>query len=55
MKNEFESYLQEICFKENPQVLDDDMPEFFDQWLAGLDVDELIKYGDEHGKQMLYD
>lgn len=43
----FERFLEEKCFKENPQVLDDDMSDFYDSWLASLDMDKLIDYGNE--------
>lgn len=43
----FEKFLEMKCFKENPQVLDDDMPDFFNNWLAGLDAEQLIEYGNE--------
>ena len=46
MTNKFEEYLEEVCFNENPTVLDDDMPDFFDNWLANLEVDEWLKHGD---------
>ena len=43
----FTSFLEKKCFEENPQVLDDDMSDFFDSWLEGLDAQELIDYGNE--------
>ncbi len=47
----FNDYLEEICFEENPTILDDDMPDFFDGWLCELDTEQLIslaqKWGDE--------
>lgn len=42
----FEKYLEFCCFEENPQVLDDDGPDFFDNWLSNLDVSEVIIYAD---------
>ena len=47
----FNEYLEKICFEENPTVLDDDMPDFFDNWVSELDGEQLIelaqKWGDE--------
>jgi hypothetical protein len=39
-----DKYLEEQCFKENPAVLDDDMPDFFENWILGLEAIELRKY-----------
>ena len=46
----FEDYLMEKCFEENRAVLDDDQPDFFDEWLCNLDVDDWIKYGNDFSK-----
>jgi len=43
----FEEYLEKICFEDNPSVLDDDMPDFFNSWLANLDGEEYLKYGND--------
>ncbi len=45
----FEEYLEEVCFEENPLVLDDNRPDFFDNWIGGLFTDDLIRYGNEFG------
>jgi hypothetical protein len=42
----FDGYLTEQCFKENPQVLDDDMPDFFERWLERLDKAQIIEYAE---------
>ncbi len=47
----YTEYLEDICFEENPQVLDDDMPDFFDNWLAEQDVAQYIEWGDKYGEQ----
>jgi hypothetical protein len=44
--NTFEEYLERRCFEENPTVLDDDMPDFFDSWLGDQDIDAIIIYAD---------
>ncbi len=49
----FEEYLEEQCFTgENNMVLDDDMPDFLDNWIGNLDVQEVIDYAEEYGKKM---
>lgn len=47
----FTQYLTDICFKDNEQVLDDDMPDFFDNWLTEQDPAFLIEWGDKYGEQ----
>lgn len=42
--NDFEKYLQEVCFNENPQVLDDDTPDFFDAWIGDVQIDDMIEH-----------
>ncbi len=48
----FEEYLEEICFQINPTVLDDNMSDFFDNWLGELDGEDYIKWGELYGKEM---
>ena len=43
--NPFEKFLEQICFIENPMILDDDMPDFFDNWLSELDGEDYLKHG----------
>ena len=44
----FEEYLEDVCFEENPEVLDDDRPDFFDNWIGGGSMDDLIRHGDNY-------
>lgn len=46
MKTKFNDYLQTRCFEENPTVLDDDMPDFYDNWLSEIGVDLLMAYAE---------
>ena len=48
----FEQYLQKICFTINPEILDDAMPDFFNNWLGNLDSYELMKYAQLFGEEM---
>ena len=49
----FEDYLMEVCMLENSSVLDDESPEFFEEWLQELDVDDIINYADKYCQTML--
>ncbi len=42
----FEDFLQDMCFRLNPNVVDDDMSDFFDNWLSTIDGEEYIKWAD---------
>jgi len=50
-KQTFENYLSDIHLKQNPEILGDDLPDRFYDWLAELDVDDVIKYADEFAIQ----
>lgn len=47
----FEDWLQEFHIKLYPQILDDDLPDAFNDWLQQLDVDELLRYGNLFAKE----
>lgn len=49
----FEKYLEQVCFEANPAVLDDDMPDFFDDWLGSQDGEDYIRIADEYAKSLL--
>ncbi len=42
----FEDYLEYRCFEENPTVLDDDRPDYFDEWISDIPVSAVIIYAD---------
>ena len=46
----FEQYLERFCFDLNPQVLDDDMPDFFDHWISNVGADQIIRLGQLYGE-----
>jgi hypothetical protein len=52
-KETFEDFLQEMCFKINDDqgILDDDMPDYFDNWLGTLDGEDYIKWADIYAQQ----
>lgn len=47
----FEDFLEDICFAINPTVLDDDMPDYFNNWLGELDGENYIKYAEMFGRE----
>lgn len=54
MTKDFEDFLitiftDSIKFTEN-DVLDDDFPDAFDNWLCNLDVGQWIEYGEKYGQ-----
>lgn len=49
---DFLTYLKGVFYKERPEVLDDDLTEAFDSWLASKDVQEMIVYADQFGKDL---
>ena len=51
----FEQFLEEQCFKQNPRVFDDDMPDFFSDWVSALNPDDFIDFGDMYAKDLLTD
>ena len=48
----FEKYLEDQCFEENPTILDDDMPDFFEDWLGKQDVESLLIYSEGWGRHI---
>lgn len=53
MKNkDFEDFLEEKFTNSSYSdgVLDDDLQDKFDDWLAGLDIQEMQDFGEEWGK-----
>lgn len=50
MKQNFEGYLMEYFCKVEPTVLDDDIPDAFNDWLEGIDIDTIFKVADSFGR-----
>lgn len=47
----FEEHLEDIYLSEDgAMVLDDDLPDGFDNWLTELSVDEFLEYGNDYKK-----
>ena len=52
MKIDFEQYLQAEFFKLNPQVLDDEMGDKFDEWLGDENVDDIILFAQDYAEKV---
>lgn len=52
MKNTtFEDFLKETHIELNPQILDDDLPDSFEDWLANLPVEMWLALGEKHSRE----
>ena len=51
MKN-FENYLRLQHMKERPEILDDDLSDNFETWLAEKDGDEIVEYAENMAKDI---
>ena len=47
----FEQYLNELHAKDRPQVLDDDMPDDFNNWLDQFDATAMMGLAESYGEQ----
>ena len=47
----FENYLRDIHMSEKPELLDDDLPDDFDNWMGTLEQDIMIQYTDDYAKE----
>jgi len=52
--NGFEAYLQEVHQQENPEILDDDLPEAFNDWLSKLEGYEFTECAESYFKDMAW-
>jgi len=46
----YKEFLQDIHYSENTFVLDDDLPDHFDNWLSEQNSDDFMKYGEAYGE-----
>ena len=53
-KQTFEEYLEQMCEKSGSLdgVLDDDMPDKVDSWIAELDIQEVIDFAQKWGEEI---
>ena len=48
----FEAYLQEVHQEEYPELLDDDLPDAFIDWIATAEGDDLVEYAKHYFRDM---
>ena len=46
-------FLMEKFMEEEPQTLDDMIPDSFSDWLERKQIDDFIKYAEEYGKKLI--
>lgn len=49
----FTEFMQERHGNIFPMLLDDDLPDHFNDWIGNLQVDDLIDYADFYGREQL--
>ena len=49
MTNKFEDWLMMEHAKQNPTILDDDLPDAFNNWICFFEPDEWLHYGELYG------
>jgi len=52
-KETFEDYLQELHMKENPCILDDELPDAYADWACELDIDTLINHAQKWHEEQI--
>ena len=50
---DFNEYLRDIHMSENPELLDDDLPDNFDNWLGTLEQETMIDYANDYAKECI--
>ena len=56
MKESFEDFLGRMHMEDEPMVLDDDLPDAFNNWLSNLGAELTIAYAEKwHLEQLLAD
>jgi len=46
-------FLMEKFMEEEPQTLDDMIPDSFSDWLERKQIDDFIEYAEEYGKKLI--
>jgi len=47
---DFEQYLQEKFWEDEPMTLDDQFPDAYEEWLINSDVQDIIDFGQEYAE-----
>ena len=51
---DFEQYLQEKFWEDEPMTLDDQFPDAYEEWLINSDVQDIIDFGQEYAELMFH-
>lgn len=51
---DFEDYLQDRHCAENPEILDDDLPDAYNEWLDGFEQDDWIAHAEIYAKSKVH-
>jgi hypothetical protein len=52
---DFEQYLQFEFSDENPEILDDNQPDAFNDWIAELEPDDWFRLGNKFARKIMRD
>lgn len=47
----FEDYLKYVHYKANPSVLDDDLPDHFDEWISQQEPEDHMRHAENFAQQ----
>jgi len=53
IKITFEEFLAEKHCEQNPEILDDNLPDAFNDWLTYIDVQDIIDYANEYTNKII--
>ena len=53
IKIDFEDFLMDRFIRNNPSMLDDDIPDAFSEWVGDCDPNDMITYANYWGKQLV--
>ena len=51
----FEDFLMDYHCKTHPMILDDDLPDAYDDWLCNLEPCDWVDFGDKYLKEQVGD
>ncbi len=52
MKIDFEQYLQEKFVEYNSNILDDDIPDAYADWIGEVDPEDIIQFGQKYAEEI---
>ena len=49
-ERKFEEYLQEFHCELFPSILDDDLPDHYENWISNLEIEDIVRLANLHGR-----